>query len=131
MTPTPETVQNYRAAASVCMRNALDLENSLGTRASAAFNAVYSYCCIVEPEFATGEDMLAIRLVAAGKKLGWPRADMQPALNHLKNWYSSEATVQGVEYDKLVALAWRLEAITAPGQSGQFTATEKRNEDAR
>ncbi|MDR3453167.1 MAG: hypothetical protein P4L96_10240 [Rhodoferax sp.] len=83
---------------------------SVRSRADAAFDACYMYALVLlGPSSAGRRHPDPEVLVLAAETLGWSRADIEPAVERLKE--RDEPLRDGSRYEKLIALARRLREV--------------------
>lgn len=111
-------LERYRAMVCECLQDAQQPELSMSSRANAVFDAVYMLCRIVMNGNDDGlEHPTHLVLLDAWSRLGWNMEDIQPAVEHLRDWYVPE--LAGCQYGRLMNLAARLKlAVANPGGIG-------------
>ena len=102
-----KNIERYRAMVNVCLQDAQQPALSMGSRANSLFDAVYMLCRIVMNGDDDGlEHPTHLVLLEAWSRMGWKMEEIQPAFEHLRDWYVPE--LAGCQYEKLMKLAARL-----------------------
>ena len=120
MTATPEAIEHYRVMAESCFKDAHRPENSMCTRADAAFSAVYMLCRVVmNGDDEALEHPSPAMMIEAWSRLGYNLAEIRPAIENMQICF--EPVAEGRYFNKLMAIAAKLEEKLAPVQVSGFT----------